>query len=304
MKSKKPVTSDTSKLDSLGLSIGKKRRLYDLMYAHGPGNGNIMILPIDQGLEHGPRDFFVNEDSRDPEFQLKVALEGNFSGIALQFGLAEKFMSKYTGKLPLILKLNGKTEIPPDDEAFSPLISDVEDAVRLGASAVGYTLFVGTPSQDIDFNQFYQVRKDADKFGMPIIVWAYPRGRDIEAKGGKETLYAVDYAARVAQELGADIIKLNMAKCDRKTLDRCPEPYKSLKVTEEEAMKMVVRSAGRSLVIISGGGKIDDTALIEKARTCMKAGASGVIFGRNIWQRKHDDAMKISKSLFELLKEF
>ena len=295
---------NTEKLDALNLSTGKKARLYNLMYEHGPSNGMIQILPIDQGLEHGPRDFFVNPDSKDPEYQLRIALQGNYSGIALQVGLAEKYMNKYAGKVPLILKLNGKTEVPPDDEAFSPLISDVEDAVRLGASAVGYTLYVGSPNQDNDFIQFSEVRKDAEKYGMPVIVWAYPRGRDIDSKGGNSSMYAIDYASRVAHELGADIIKLNFAKCDKKTLSRCPEPYKSLKITEEEAMRMIIQSAGKSLVIISGGGKEDDRKLLKKAKISFEAGASGIIFGRNIWQREYKEAIKISKQLNKLLREF
>ncbi|MBU1625976.1 fructose-bisphosphate aldolase [bacterium] len=297
------MNKNTEKLDSLNLSTGKKARLYNLMYEHGPGNGMIQILPIDQGLEHGPRDFFVNPDSKDPEFQLKLALDANFSGIALQFGIAEKYLDKFAGKVPLILKLNGKTEVPPDDEAFSPLISDVEDAVWLGASAVGYTLYVGSPSQDKDFCQFSGVRKDAEKLGMPVIVWAYPRGREIDKKGGKNSLYAIDYASRVAQELGADVIKLNIAKSDKATLNKCPEPYKSLEITELEGMKQVVRSAGKSLVIISGGDMINDDMLIEKTKTCLKAGASGIIYGRNIWQRKYEDALSISKKLGKLLQE-
>ena len=111
--------------------------------------------------------------------------------------------------MPLILKLNGKTNIPEDDEAVSPLNASVEDAVRLGADAIGYTLYIGTPRQDFEFLQFQKVRQDAERFGMPMVVWAYPRGRAIEARGGKGTLYAIDYAARVAEEMGADIVKLH-----------------------------------------------------------------------------------------------
>jgi len=298
------MNNHQEKLDSLPIGTGKKTKLYSLMYKHGPANGMMQILPIDQGLEHGPSDFFTNFESKDPEYQFKIALNGNYSGIAIQIGLAEKYMNKYAGKIPLVLKLNGKTKIPSDDYAFSPLVSDVQDAVRLGASAVGYTLYVGSPSQDKDFIQFSKVRKDAEKFGMPVIVWAYPRGKDIEAKGGHESLYAIDYAARVAHELGADVIKLNFALSDKNTLGKCPEPYKSLDISEEDAMSMVIKSAGKSLVIISGGGKVDDNTLMRKTRICMKAGASGIIFGRNIWQRKYDEAIKISKELQNLLREF
>ena len=145
-------------LNDLSLNTGKRARLYRLLYQHGPGNGTAMFLPIDQGLEHGPVDFFANPDSKDPEFELKLALAGSYTGIVFQIGLAEKYMPAYAGKVPLVLKLNGKTTIPSDAQAFSPLNASVEDAVRLGADAVGYTLYVGSPAQDQDFLQFMQVR--------------------------------------------------------------------------------------------------------------------------------------------------
>ena len=179
-------------LEDLDLPTGKKTRLYRLLYKYGPGNGRMMVLPIDQGLEHGPRDFFVNPDSANPEYQLRIALEGGFSAIAFQIGLAEKYLRMFAGKVPLILKLNGKTEVPPDDEAFSPCHATVEDAVRVGADAVGYTCYIGSPRQDDDFIQFGRVRREAERAGIPVIMWAYPRGKYMEAKGGRESLYAVD----------------------------------------------------------------------------------------------------------------
>ena len=122
-----------------------------------------------------------------------------------------------------------------------------------------------------------------------------------------DMLTRIRNALRASHEL-VDIpsskIKLNIAKCDEETLSRCPEPYKSLKINQEDGMRMVVQSAGKSLVIISGGGKVDDSILIENTRTCLKAGASGIIYGRNIWQRRYEDAIAISKELQNLLKEF
>ncbi|HEX9069179.1 MAG TPA: hypothetical protein VF807_10455, partial [Ktedonobacterales bacterium] len=153
---KRPTLAD------LDLSIGKRTRLHRLLYKYGPANGTLLLLPIDQGLEHGPRDFFANPESRDPEFQLRVAKEGNFSGIVFQVGVAERYMSKFAGEVPLVLKLNGKTEIPSDKAPISPCIATVEDAVHLGADAVGYTLYVGSPLQAEDFEQFRKVRADAD----------------------------------------------------------------------------------------------------------------------------------------------
>ena len=197
-------------LADMNLSTGKKTRLTRLLYGAGPGNGTLMFLPIDQGLEHGPRDFFPNPPAKDPEFQLQLAKEGKFSGIVFQIGIASKYMAKFAGQVPLVLKLNGKTEIPADKSPLSPLLASVEDAVRLGADAVGYTLYVGSPQQEQDFAQFRKVREDAERFGMPIIVWSYPRGDAIEGKGGRDSFYAIDYAARTAAELGADVVKVNV----------------------------------------------------------------------------------------------
>ena len=198
----------STRLRDLGLSTGKKARLHRILYQHGLHNGTALFLPYDQGLEHGPRDFFANPAAGDPRYIVKLAVEGGFNGIAIQIGLAEKFYWDFAGEVPLVLKLNGKTEIPPDDEALSPLHASVEDAVRLGADAVGYTMYVGTPAQERDFAQYRSVRRDAHRLGMPLIVWAYPRGSAIEAKGGKSSFYAVDYAARTASELGADVVVL------------------------------------------------------------------------------------------------
>ncbi|HEV8189988.1 MAG TPA: hypothetical protein VGP82_00650 [Ktedonobacterales bacterium] len=291
-------------LNDLNLSLGKRTRLHRLLYKFGPANGTLLFLPIDQGLEHGPRDFFPNPAAKDPEFQLRLAKEGNFSGIVYQIGVAEKYMGLLAGGVPLVLKLNGKTEIPSDKQPISPLLASVEDAVRLGADAVGYTLYVGSPLQAEDAMQFRKVREDAEKYGMPIIVWAYPRGEAIDAKGGRDSLYAIDYAARVALELGADIVKINMPKLNSETDQAAPKPYNTLQVSQEEAARMVVESAGRQLVLFSGGEMQGEGDIIQKARTAMDAGATGLIFGRNVWQRPFEEALELSQRMHEMLKEY
>jgi fructose-bisphosphate aldolase, class I len=291
-------------LAALDLSTGKRARLHRLLYRHGPANGTLMFLPIDQGLEHGPRDFFVNPQAKDPDFQLRLAKEGKFSGIVFQIGIAEKYMPKYAGEVPLVLKLNGKTEIPSDKQPISPCIASVEDAVRLGADAVGYTLYVGSPLQAEDFVQFREVREEAERFGMPIIVWSYPRGEAIEAKGGRDSLYAIDYAARVACELGADIVKINMPKINPEKDASAPKPYNSMQISREEAARMVVESAGKALVLFSGGEMEGEGDVVEKARLAMESGATGVIFGRNVWQRQFDDALRLSQEIHEMLRGF
>ena len=260
-----------------------------------------MFLPYDQGLEHGPRDFFANPNSSDPRNIIKLALEGGFNGIAIQIGLAEKFYWEYAGELPLILKLNGKTDFPSDASALSPLQATVEDAVRLGADAVGYTLYVGTPAQEADFAQFLSVRQDAIRLGMPLIVWSYPRGEAVEAKGGIDSFYAVDYAARVASELGADIVKVNFPHPEKRANVK-PEYEKEF--STQQAIDSVVRSANKTLVLISGGTKSSDEVIFERAREAMNAGATGFIFGRNVWQREHDESLRFAESLREILSSY
>ena len=290
-------------LEDMDLPTGKKVRLHRLLYKYGPGNGRMMVLPIDQGLEHGPRDFFVNPESLNPEFQLRLALEGGFSAIAFQVGLAEKYLRTFAGKVPLILKINGKTEIPPDDEAFSPCHASVEDAVRLGAEAVGYTCYIGSPRQDEDFIQFGRVRREAERAGMPVIMWAYPRGKYMEQKGGRDSLYAVDYAARVAQELGADVVKVNYPKVDEEKRAQYPKEYRDLKFSKLEMLSQVVASAGRTLTLMSGGSKRTDAELFDDVKTAMEAGVTGFIFGRNMWQRRISEALEVAGKITKMTQE-
>lgn len=291
-------------LEDLDLSLGKRVRLHRLLHQFGPANGTLLLLPVDQGLEHGPRDFFANPDSLNPEFQLRIAREGGYSGIVFHIGLAKKYLRDFAGEVPLVVKVNGKTDIPSDRHAFSPQTCSVEEAVRLGADAIGYTLYVGSPSQDRDFVQFMQVRDEAERLGMPVIMWAYPRGEAIEAKGGRDSLYAVDYAARVANELGADVVKLNVPKYDEEQAENQPAPYPRLRMTEEEMVRKVIQSAGKTLVLFSGGEKVTDEELVAKARLVMEAGATGLIFGRNMWQRPLRDALRMTQTIKNMMMDF
>ena len=292
------------RLADLDMPLGKRVRLHRLLYEHGPGNGKLLILPIDQGVEHGPLNFFANPDAKFPNFQYELARQGGYSAIALHYGLAAKYLRDYAGEVPLILKINGKTNIPSDDDALSTLTATVEDAVRIGADAVGYTLFVGSPRQDEDILQLMEVRNECDRLGMPLIVWSYPRGAAINDKGGRDSFYAVDYAARLAEELGADIVKVNFPKINPETDKACPKPYNDLKVDEVEAFSQVVQSAGRTFVLVSGGSKIGDDDLLNKVEMSFKAGATGLIFGRNMWQRPFDEALALTEQVKEIMKKY
>ena len=283
------------------ISPGKRTRLRRLLFEFGPGSGTLLLLPIDQGIEHGPRDFFPNPASKDPEYQFRLAAEAGYSAIACQIGLATKYYPDYAGQVPLILKVNGKTDIPPSDEALSTTNASVEDAVRLGADAVGYTLYVGSPRQDQDLHQLKGVREDCDRYGMPLMIWAYPRGSAIDAKGGRDSFYAIDYAARMAMEMGADVVKLNFPKLDPEKDKDSPAPYNEIDVTPEEAVRQIVESAGRSLVVLSGGSKTGDETVLSHTRTIMEAGGSGVIYGRNVWQREWSAAREIIDQIKEII---
>jgi class I fructose-bisphosphate aldolase len=290
-------------LEDLDVNLGKRTRLHRILYEHGPGNGMALILPIDHGLEHGPRDFFANPESLDPAYQLKLVEKGGISAIVFHIGLATKYLKEYAGNVPLILKLNGKTSIPSDAQAFSPQTASVEDAVRLGADAVGYTLYVGSPAQDRDFGQFAKIREEAERFGMPLIVWSYPRGEAVEAKGGRDSLYAVDYATRVANELGADMVKINVPEYVKEKSHLYPKPYDALQLDMEKSLEKVIRSAGKTLVLISGGAKISDDELLQRVRMSLEAGATGLVFGRNLWQREFEKTLEITEKIKKVMRE-
>jgi class I fructose-bisphosphate aldolase len=200
-----------------------------------------------------------------------------------------------------VLKLNGKTDIPSAADPLSPVNATVEDAVRLGADAVGYTLYMGTPAQERDFAQYRQVRADARRLGMPLIVWSYPRGAAIDAKGGKDSFYAVDYAARTASELGADMVKVNFPHPEKQT--GAAEAYLR-EFSPQQAIDAVVASAGRTLLLVSGGERAGDEAMLDKARAAMEAGATGLIFGRNVWQRGHSESLRFITQLRDILAKY
>jgi class I fructose-bisphosphate aldolase len=153
----------------------------------------------------------------------------------------------------------------------------------------------------VDFDHFRRVRDDAQRYGMPLIVWAYPRGSAIDAKGGKESFYAVDYAARTAAELGADVVKVNFP--DPTAREDVPKAYDE-DFSTQQAVDAVVHSACRALVLLSGGEKAGDEAMLDKSRESLEAGAAGLIFGRNVWQRPYAESLRFVDELKQLLAKY
>lgn len=242
-------------------------------------NGRTLFLAYDQGLEHGPTDF--NDENIDPEYILKIGVDGGFNGIIFQKGVAEKYFNttQYESILPLILKLNGKTNLVKDQDPYSPLLCSVEEALGLGASAVGYTIYVGSEFENKMTQEFTEVVRDARNKDIPVIGWMYPRGHSIE---GKDKGEITAYAARLGLELGADIIKIQYPG--------------SL-----EALKWAVESAGKTKVVVSGGMKEDEVQFLETAKVVMQSGAVGMAVGRNIWQSKKplEITEKLKKIIFK-----
>ncbi|MBI2832280.1 MAG: aldolase [Chloroflexi bacterium] len=265
-----------------------------------PG-GKAMILAFDQGFEHGPRDFLGHPESRDFEYILNIAEKGGFTAIVAHAGLAEKyrFQIRKSG-VPLILKLNGKSELYAGDDPYSPRLYSVEDAITLGATAVGYTVYSGSKYEDQMNIEFAGIIREAHKNGLPAIGWMYPRGKSLSdektsvktIKMGREekaksnleideTPSIVAYGARIGMELGADIVKVKYTG-------------------SVESFKWVVQSAFPTNVVMSGGPMTKtDEDFLSMVKNVIAAGATGIAVGRNVWQRK--DPLSISAKLRKVI---
>jgi len=224
--------------------------------------GRALFLAYDQGMEHGPEDF--NDKNVDPLEIIKIAREGKFTGVVFQKGIAEKYNREIRSSgVPLIVKLNGKTNLVKG-EPISRQLCTVEEAVWLGASAVGYTIYIGSEHEGVMMQGFEKIQKEAHSRGLPVVLWVYPRGRSVR---GKSSGKLMAYAARVGLELGADIIKIR---------------YNG----RVQDLKWAVESAGRCKVVVAGGMKKSEGKLMEQVGEIMKAGCTGLAIGRNIWQAK------------------
>lgn len=237
--------------------------------------GKALFLAYDQGFEHGPTDF--NSKNVDPLYIIDIAKRGRYTGIVFQKGIAEKYAEEIKkSKIPLILKLNGKTNLV-DGDPISAAIGTVSEAVKLGASAVGFTIYIGSIHEEEMLEEFSVIECEAHKRGLPVIVWIYPRGKGVK---GKKKIDLMAYATRVALEIGADIVKIH------------PEG----KLND---FKWAVKSAGRVKVVAAGGAKSSEKALINQVKDYMSAGFVGMAIGRNVWQVK--DPMKITKKLKKVI---
>lgn len=245
-------------------------------------DGKCMLLAYDQGLEHGPTDF--NDENIDPNYILEIAEKtGVFTGLVFQEGIAEKYYpigglnkNKYP---PLILKLNGKTAFHKGEESVSLQLTSVDQAVRLGAVGVGYTIYSGSEYEEQMMQEFRRICDEAHQKNLIVIAWMYPRGKHVEGKETSKDVLA--YAARISLELGADFVKIAYGG-------------------NPDEFSWVVKSAGATKVLVQGGSKKDEDELLKEAKEFMGVGATGLAIGRNIWQASDPIALsqKLAKIIF------
>jgi class I fructose-bisphosphate aldolase len=278
-------------ITEINLSTGKKGRLHRILHESGLRNGTAMLLPYGLGFGPGANDVLDGNVLGSPTDAIRFAFEGSFNAMVLPVDLAEKFYWDYAGELPLILTLNAT----PGGPSANPVRrSTVADAVRLGADAVGYFLYTDSPVRAGGLEDFKTVREDADRLGMPLFVWAYPRGTTVEEMGGGDSLYAVDYATRTAHRLGADVAIVSFPHPEnvgRRLSDNVP------RIFPQEAIDTVVRSADQTLVIVSSGRDATDKAMVTETQQAMRAGAAGIIFDRPIEQRGHQTWVPLIREL-------
>ena len=237
--------------------------------------GKVLFLAYDQGLEHGPTDF--NDKNVDPKYIIDIAKQGKYNAIIFQKGIVEKYTKEIKDSgIPLIIKLNGKTSLV-SGEPVSLQLCTVEEAIKLGAYAVGYTIYIGSEHEAEMMREFEKIEREAHAKGLTVILWAYPRGKSVEDKP-KEKLMA--YAARVGLEIGADIVKIAY--------------YGTVK-----DLKWAVKSAGRAKVVVAGGLKESKDELLKKVEEIMGAGCMGIAIGRNVWQS--DDPIGITRKIKKVI---
>jgi class I fructose-bisphosphate aldolase len=240
--------------------------------------GKLLLLAYDQGFEHGPVEF--DERNVDPAFIVELANSGHFTGVIFQEGVAAKYYDPATAKVPLVIKLNGKTSYRADEEPYSPQLCTVAKAIELGASAVGYTIYVGSEHEAKMMQEFSLIEDEAHSAGLAVIAWMYPRGKKV--KGKEKSQDTVAYAARLGMELNADYIKTYFTG-------------------SRASFEWVVKAAGKTGILSQGGAKKPWPEMEAEVTQIMAAGAKGLAIGRNVWQA--DEPLEIASRVAKLVWE-
>lgn len=276
------------------------------MLNHGRlgGTGKMVILPVDQGFEHGPaRSFAPNPAGYDPRYHFQLAIDAGCNAYAAPLGFLEAGVSDFAGEIPLILKCNNHDILNDERDPNPAVTAGVDDALRLGCSAVGFTIYPGSSESNQMYEQLRTLAFDAKSAGLAVVVWSYPRGSSI-SKDGETSIDVVTYAAQIAAQLGADIIKVKLpsAKVELAEAQKVYQKYEIPTSTLADRVRHVVQSSfdGRRIVIFSGGATAADDHVFDEARAIRDGGGSGSIIGRNSFQRNKEDAVKFLNTIMDI----
>ncbi|HJV22758.1 MAG TPA: class I fructose-bisphosphate aldolase [Holophagaceae bacterium] len=276
------------------------------MMNHGrlAGTGKFVILPVDQGFEHGPaRSFAPNPAGYDPRYHVELAIDAGCNAYAAPLGFLEHVASDYAGDIPLILKLNNSDVLSKGHEPCSAVTGSVEDALRLGCTAIGYTIYPGSGERNLQYENLRELILEAKAVGLPTVVWSYPRGAGL-SKEGETAVDVAGYAAQIAAQLGAHVIKVKPPKKHLEVKEAAAAFEKAgIPIdTLADRAREVVRSAfnGRRIVIFSGGEAKEASAVLEEVGELARGGAFGSIMGRNAFQRPRNEAIALLHQVMEI----
>lgn len=268
------------------------------------GTGKLVILPVDQGFEHGPaRSFAPNPPGYHPHYHFQLALDAGCNAYAAPLGFLEAGAADFAGQIPLILKLNNHDVLHEDKDPLPSVTGGVKDALRLGCSAVGFTIYPGSAHCNAMYQQLREIAAEAKEHGLAVVVWSYPRGSSL-SKEGETAIDVVAYAAQIAAQLGAHVIKVKLPTAHveqaaaKKVYESAQIPIKTL----AERVAHVVQSAfnGRRIVIFSGGAKSEDKNVFEEVRAIRDGGGFGSIIGRNSFQRPKAEAIAFLHMIMDI----
>ncbi|MBI3635242.1 MAG: class I fructose-bisphosphate aldolase [Candidatus Rokubacteria bacterium] len=268
------------------------------------GTGRLVILPVDQGFEHGPgRSFAVNPAAYDPRYHFELAIEAGCNAYAAPLGFLEVGAREFAGQVPLILKLNNHDVLLEDRDPEQAITGSVDDAVRLGCVGIGFTIYPGSEHRLAMYGQLRALAEEAKQRGLAVIVWSYPRGSGL-SKEGETAIDVTVYAAHIAAQFGAHVIKVKLpsAHLEQAAAKKVYEKEGVPLGTLAERVRHVVQAAfdGRRIVIFSGGAADTDETVFEQVRAIRDGGGFGSIIGRNSFQRKKLDALRFLKAIMDI----
>jgi class I fructose-bisphosphate aldolase len=278
-----------------------------LMAGRLGGTGRMIILPVDQGFEHGPaRSFAPNPPAYDPHYHFQLAIDAGLNAFAAPLGMLEAGADSFAGQVPLILKMNSANSLSREKEApTQALTASVGDALRLGCSAVGFTIYPGSDAQYSMIETVRDLAEEAKSVGLAVVVWSYPRGGAL-SKDGETAMDVVAYAAHMAALIGAHVIKVKLPSAHLEQAE-AKKVYEAQKIdisSQANRVAHVVQSlfGGRRIVVFSGGAAKGEESVYDDARAIRDGGGNGSIIGRNTFQRPREDAMKMLDALVRIYK--